>query len=666
MLISFSAHAQMDLIKSTYAKAGLSLRETGFFEAHGTGTPIGDPLELSSLGATFGSSKLPDDPPLYVSSVKTNVGHTEGCSAIAGIIKAILCLEKGQIGPNADFESLNPRLRLDEWRLAIPPKTISWPALGVRRVSVNSFGYGGANGHVILDDAHSYLHAHGLQGNDSTVTSTETESSEHDSGISDTSSTQNEPAYAASQRKLFVFSAADQAGIARVAQKYLQFLQKRIQQEESAEHAGRLDEKLYAENLAYTLASRRSLFDYRTFAVGDSLRDLRTYMEAGLPNIPRTSTQNNLFFVFTGQGAQWPAMGRELLTEPVFRSSFDQSQHILEELGCRWKMARCLEHGDKKIDRPEFSQTICTAVQLALLSLLESWGATPQAVVGHSSGEIAAAFAAKVISQADAMRIAYTRGLLSEKVSERMKEVSGSMLAAGISENEASQYLGQLSSGKAVVACINSPTSVTLSGDTAAIEQLEKALNENGKFARKLKVQTAYHSHHMNAISDDYMKALKSVRTLAPPKDAPRMFSSVTGELIESKNLDGPYWVRNMVSPVKFSHAVQSLLQFSVRVRGRRKTIEYTAAVEIGPHEALKGPLQQIMVSVNQKLISSVTYTSLLSRGSNAESTAMAAAGTLWARGVEVDLAKVNHQIDERNYKVLEDLPAYPWNHRKE
>ena len=237
-------------------------------------------------------------------------------------------------------------------------------------------------------------------------------------------------------------------------------------------------------------------------------------------------------------------------------------------------------------------------------------------------------------------------------------------MAAVLSEQEATEFLQCASAGIAVAACINSPSSVTISGDLPAIDELEAILKAEGKFGRKLRVQTAYHSHHMAVVAEDYRKSLEDIQILSPPKDARRMFSSVTGELISLSELDGSYWVRNMVSPVGFD-AVKTLLTHTAKIRGRRRAIEYTAAIEIGPHEALKGPLQQILTSINPKLASSITYTSILRRGVDAQTAALEAAGVLWSRGVKIDLSAANQSPHEPSLKALSDLPAYKWNHTK-
>lgn len=659
-----SSQAQADLIRSTYAKAGLPLTDTAYFEAHGTGTPLGDPLELSALGATFGEARSAEQTPLYVSSVKTNIGHTEGCSALAGIMKAVMSIEKGFIAPNAEFENLNPKLRLEEWKLALPPKTIPWPTTGLRRVSVNSFGYGGANGHAILDDAASYFLEKGISGNHTTLLLPST--GDVDSGFNSDASSEEEGRAAS---KLFVFSSFDQAGLARMGSSWTTFLSKRLEEAKESTIGVETDLEAYAGNLAYTLAARRTLFDYRSFVVGTSLPELRDKLEEGLPTIRRAAKNDNVIMVFTGQGAQWPRMGLDLIAHPVFLESMNKTQSILDSLNCPWNALEELTKSeeDSRINNADFSQPLCSAIQIGLVDLLTYWGIKAKAVVGHSSGEIGAAYAARAISHEDAMKVAYLRGTYSANVSSKLQGVTGAMMAAGISEEEAQPYLERLTSGKAGVACINSPSSVTLSGDRSAIVELEAMIKADNKFARALKVPTAYHSHHMLAVADDYLESMGKLQVQTPPKDAPFMFSSVTADLIQPSELDAAYWVRNMVNPVRFAHAIKALIFYSPSTRGRRRAVvNYSAMVEVGPHGALKGPMNQILATIDNNLNSTITYASLLSRGQSAEATTLDCIGKLWSQGLSVDLLRVNLQEEGfRSAKVLSDLPAYPWNHSK-
>ncbi|KAK5942650.1 Type I Iterative PKS [Knufia obscura] len=656
-----SPESQADLIQFTYAEAGLDLKDTSYFEAHGTGTALGDPMELSAIGRTFGRARDSQQTPLYVGSIKTNIGHTEGCSGLAGVIKSVLCLERGLIPPNAGFEKLNPKLKLNEWKLALPQGLMSWPTPGQRRVSVNSFGYGGANAHVILDDAYHYLKQRGLEGNHNTMID---EDSASDSGVSlnDSETSSGSDDGSSPSKKLFCFSTQDQDGISRTASSYRAFLQDKM----ASRGKSSIEDTTYLDDLAYTLASRRTTFDCRSYATADSLASLTAAMDNGLPKMKRAAKDSNIMFICTGQGAQWAQMGRELLDHPVFRAATQESQKFLESNGCAWNVFEELnqEPGQSRIDSPEFSQPICTVLQISLITLLRHWGITPKATVGHSSGEIAAAFAAGYLSHADSIKAAYFRGVYSADVDNRIRDRKGVMMAAGVSEEDAQTLIKEVTSGVAVVACINSPSSVTLSGDESAIAELEALLKAQNKFARRLKVKTAYHSPHMEVIAEDYLKAMGDIKPLSG--NGAVMFSSVSGRLATSSELDASYWVRNMVGAVRFSDAVTQLLGHT-ESKGRRKIpIKWTGAIEVGPHEALKGPVNQVMAAVDSKLSVNVTYCSLLLRGKDAESTALDAAGKLWSTGHTIDLARVNGQ-DRRltKSKVTADLPPYSWNHTK-
>ncbi|RMD42161.1 hypothetical protein DV735_g2940, partial [Chaetothyriales sp. CBS 134920] len=666
-----SPESQADLIRFVYQQAGLKLSDTGYFEAHGTGTALGDPMELSAIGATLGAAREPGQVPLYVGSIKSNIGHTEGCSGLAGVIKSVLCLEKGVLVPNAGFENLNPKLRLKEWNLALPSTTMPWPSIGLRRVSVNSFGYGGSNAHVIIDDAYHYLKSHHLIGNHSTVVENDSAS---DSGISMSGSSTPPPEEEddydfvplPGNNKLLVFSSLDQAGLQRQAATYRSAFSKldKNRRLSALEH---LTEQAYLDDLAYTLASRRTKFDYRSFAVADSTTSLAIKLAKGLPKQKRALKETNIIMVCTGQGAQWAQMGKELLDRPVFREATAKSQAYLEKYGATWNVFAEISKGDdSRIDSPEFSQPICTVVQISLIHLLRHWGITPKATVGHSSGEIAAAYAAGYISHQDAIKVAYLRGVYSEDVARRLNNRQGIMMAAGVSEAEAKEYIDQVTDGVAVAACINSPSSVTLSGDVSAINQLESLLTKDGKFARKLRVKTAYHSPHMQVIAEDYLKAMGELKPMQGKADTV-MYSSVHGRLAVAADFDASYWVQNMVGSVRFSDAVAALLVHSNSKSTRRKTpVKWSTVIEVGPHEALKGPVNQIMASVDSKLSSNIVYLAPILRGKNAQVTALEAAGQLWSTGHSVDLSKVNgldRQLATR--KVLSDLPSYPWNHSK-
>ncbi|GKT67046.1 PKSN polyketide synthase for alternapyrone biosynthesis [Colletotrichum tofieldiae] len=633
-----SGRAQEALIRNTYDLANLPLSDTGYFEAHGTGTRAGDPVELGALHATFGAAQG-RSAPLLVGSVKTNIGHTEGAAGIAGIIKAVLALERALIPPLAGFDNLNPSLQhlVEDGAIVLPRDTQPWPEPAARRASVNSFGFGGANAHAILDDASHFLAAHGLPPFHATV--------------GDKSTVAGSGMHPTDDHKLFVFSTHDSSGIPRLATAYAEFL--------------RQDPSVNVEDLAYTLGSRRSRFNFRSYVVAPSLADLAASLEDPLPSAVRASRHDNVIFIFTGQGAQWPAMGRELLRHNVFFASIARSQTILTELGADWRVVDFLDDpANTKINEPRFCQPVCSILQLALVDLLRHWGINPKATVGHSSGELASAYAAKLVRFDDAVRIAYFRGVYCEEARHRLGSRRGTMLAAALSEAEALDYLKLVPMNSAWIGCINSPSSITLSGDVESIDHLDTMLKDRGKFARKLRVQLAYHSPHMQSVAEDFLKAIGNIKP-CPPSDV-LMFSSVTGELVEHPAfVDAVFWTTNMLASVKFNAAVGKLLRHQIDGH-RKEPIHWSAAVEVGPHEALKGPFKQIATAWSEKASKDITYTNVLSRGKHCVRTAKAAAGILWSLGHPVNLATVNDEDQKVNLKVVTTLPPYTWNHDKD
>ncbi|KAK3300901.1 uncharacterized protein B0H64DRAFT_449476, partial [Chaetomium fimeti] len=653
-----NAHAQMSLIRSTYAKAGLDMSQTTYFEAHGTGTPVGDPLELLAIGQTIGAARGEGDEPVLVGSVKSNIGHLEGSSGIAGVIKTVLALERAEIPAVAEFKNLNPRIKQDEWNIQIPTELTPWPTNGLRRASINSFGYGGSNGHVILDDALNYLQERGLTGNHDTVVASTNQpgtpsSQSSDSAISLAHTTpETEPC--TPELRLFAFSSPEQDGLARLAETYSRYLDQDALSRD-LKGAATLEEIKQVDNLAYTLASRRTIFDWRSFAISDTLTELQTSLKLGLPTHSRAGRKPSCAFVFTGQGAQWFAMGRELLGHSVFRASIDEAEAYIASLGCPCR-----------INDPEVSQTLCTALQVALVDLLGHWGVRPKAVVGHSSGEIGAAYAAGILSREDAWKTAYWRGLRSTQMETLAPDRKGAMMAVALSEEAAREYLAKVEEGDVVVACINSPNSVTISGDDHAVSAAEKLLTADSVWCRRLLVKTAYHSPHMKAVADWYRKDIEDVRPLGGTSDI-TVFSSVTGSEISREEMgSADYWVKNLVSPVKFSAAVTSLLK-PRDTRDRRKGVaNVDALLELGPHSALQGPLREILAAANETYVASVPYTAMLRRGANALLTALTAAGRLWSSGFSLKLELVNSTEKEPlRGRPLVTLPRYPFNHKR-
>lgn len=297
---------------------------------------------------TLGQARTPTDEPIYVGSVKTNFGHTEGAAGVASLIKVVLCLEKATLVPNAGFKNLNPKIRLDDWRLRLSDKTIPWPDHLPQRASINSFGFGGSNAHIIVESVKEAL------------------------GEEDTSL----------PPRVVVFSTFDQAGIERLGQGWSTYLQR--QQEAKCE--------ISLKDLAHTMLTRRSQLGFRSFAVGNSMDQLQGSLKKGLPKFSRASrkAQTRIAFIFTGQGGQWAGMGKELLRISIFKESIARSQKILTSLGCPFDIVREIRAKvtDSSINRPDRSQPITCALQIALVDLLASWSIYPNAVVGHSSGEI--------------------------------------------------------------------------------------------------------------------------------------------------------------------------------------------------------------------------------------------------------------------------------------
>ena len=638
-----SADAQVQLIQTAYKNAGVSMDETRYVEAHGTGTRAGDTTETEALSRTLSQVRSSSDR-LLLGSVKANIGHLEACAGLASIIKCVCILETGYIPPTPSYKKGNPGVKWDEWNLKVPTSMTRWPTDGLRRLSTQGFGYGGTNAHLVIDDAFHYLQSRSLPGNHYSVDL----AAKQINGL--TSNTISH------RPRVFCLSAQDRDGLKRMRASLSQHL---------ADKGGKLtliEDDKYLSDLSYTLSQRRSRLQWRTFFIASSLAQLQeSLLEEPWPNPETRSPPHNprIGFIFTGQGAQWAGMGMHLMKYDVFRDSVERSSRFIKHtLCCKWDVVEELSKPDtsSRLGLATFSQTLCTVLQVALVDLLASWNVTPSSVAGHSSGEIGAAYCLGALSHEDAVKIAYYRGILSSEMKEIDPSLKGAMMAVGASAADVQRHIDSLTQGTVVVACVNSPSSVTASGDVLAIEELEGKLKEQGIFARKLKVDTAYHSPHMQTIAGDYFDAISDISVTAALPGR-RMHSSVVGRTINSHELGAGNWVRNLVSPVQFADAVHDLVR-PMGENGERATENAVdLLIEVGPHPALQGPVNQTLKHYG---ISGVDYLGVLRRGQDDEQMALTCVGNLIASDVLVDLSAVH---GDECPKPLVDLPDYPWNH---
>ena len=308
------------------------------------------------------------------------------------------------------------------------------------------------------------------------------------------------------------------------------------------------------------------------------------------------------------------------------------------------------EAASSQVDEAFISQPLCTAFQIALFNLLQSWNIQPSIVLGHSSGEIAAAYAAGMMTLESALSVAYYRGLLSSQMVPKNGSFQGAMLAAGLSADDALSYIEGIALGRATIACINSPKSVTLSGDVSAIDELHRRLEEKGVFSRRLKVNVAYHSFHMKTIAKEYSRLLRGL-SVQPRHQAVKFYSSVFPGIPVETNAE--YWVQNLLSPVQFSQAMKVVLE--------SQTEHDIACIEIGPLSALAGPFRQICDSLPVE--AKADYFPSIQRNHNGVEQALNLACNLFTFGWNIDVASLNFPVCRKGVRVLTDLPPYAWNH---
>ncbi|KAH8655375.1 type I polyketide synthase [Xylariales sp. PMI_506] len=622
--------AQKKLIEECYRRAGLHMSETGYVEAHMTGTAVGDPIEAEAIARTFGSSRQKGDA-VMVGSVKTNIGHTEPVSGIAALIKTTYALKNAKIPPNNNYITNNPNIPVEEWNVKVPTSLIQWPKDKPLRASVNNFGYGGTNAHVILEAAPTRL----------------------DTDVQDLAAADDKD-----RDLIFVLSAKDSTSLQGMSQNLATYIRQSTETERDLT-------ALTPANLAYTLSERRSRFPVvttiRTKTLGQlagRLEELASNSQAATKRL-HGAKKPRIGFVFNGQGAQWHAMGRELIVAyPEFKASLERADQTLREYGADWSLIDELHRDEEstRVHETNISQPISVALQLCLVDLLKDWDIIPSAVTSHSSGEIAAAYSAGLLSFREALGVVYHRGELAAKYQQNLS-LAGGMLAAGLGREDAEKHIEGTQG--VVVACVNSPDSVTLSGDLVALDEVAAKLENQSIFARKLKVPLAYHSHHMQHMAQEYTEKLRSILTQTGASEkswsGPIFSSPVTGDVVADPKaaLTPEHWVRNLTSPVLFATAFENMCYSGPKPTDRNVDI----ILEIGAHSTLSGPIRSILK--DRKL----PYVTCLKRKTDAEATMQEAVCELLRQGYAVSLSGVNQYSPTCRYPFLEDLPTYAWNH---
>lgn len=526
------------------------------------------------------------------------------------------------------FKTPNPEIDFDAWKLRVPTKSMPWSSCnGPRRASINSFGYGGANAHVILEEPPP-CGPDGITNQHFTVNNLD-------------------------RLYLMPITSHSEDAATLTVTSLAQYL----------EHK----QGLLMADLIYSMVINRSMHRLRSFVVVDDIPSMIKAIECIDITTPWKTINNKstrLGFVFTGQGAQYHDMGRQLMTHcPPFLRTLQHCNDALQTLPQKpdWSIMEELLRSkeESRLLESIFSQPICTALQIAITDILRQWGIIPVAVCGHSSGEIAAAYAAGLLSLQSAMGVAYYRGVYMGK--KHPSDVRGSMMAIGMTEKQARQEL-QAYHGSLVVAAINSPSSITISGDSEAIESLHASLAFRKIFAKKLHVDRAFHSHHMSPLAQGYQAALEQcdLQGLRSPRCL--MVSSVTGASVTTESTSPQYWAENMIKPVIFQDALSTM------VKGSNGTQNVDIVVEIGPHNVLKGPSTEIFSALGID----VAYMASLSRTSPAMESLLTLSGQLFCSGYDVNLAAVNFLESTSASKGhpcisgrrLKDLPSYSWNHK--
>ncbi|MES2596745.1 MAG: SDR family NAD(P)-dependent oxidoreductase [Verrucomicrobiota bacterium] len=543
-----SPEAQAKLVRDACALAGVAPSEIGYVEAHGTGTAVGDPIEAHALAEALCVDRAADRP-LFVGSVKTNLGHLETASGIAGLVKAALVLKHGRVPPNLHFENPNPNIDFDALKLHVSVENEDFPETSQPRLAgVNSFGFGGSNAHVVLAEAPK-------------------------------KTPRPHAAPDITRAWPLTLSARSEEALRAAASQLSLWLD---------EHSKLNGSSPLLPDLTYMLGARRNHHSYRLAftgrTLGEMVQELSAFStgEAG-PRVrtaftPRQEQAVRTVFVMSGQGPQWQGMGLDLMKhEPVFKRTMEACDAAMRP----WAKFSLLEElnrpeSETRMQKTEVSQPAIFAMQMALATLWQSWGIQPAAVVGHSVGEVAAACIAGILTLEQASKIIVLRGRFMDECNAD----GGGMLAVGMSPDEARAIIAK-HDRTVSIAAFNGPRSLTLSGLKSSLKLIADELEAKGVFARFLQVSHPFHHAMMQPAADALHAALSD---LTPSPENIPFFSTVTGKRHEGVFCDAGHWSRGVRQPVEFAPAIAAVAEFGTE-----------AWLEIGAHPALVRSIQECL-----------------------------------------------------------------------
>lgn len=543
-----SPEAQARLVRDACVLAGVKPSQIGYVEAHGTGTAVGDPIEAHALAEALCADRT-DANPLVIGSVKTNLGHLETASGVAGLVKAALVLKHGRIPASLHFDTPNPHIDFTALKLRMPVANETFPGNGATRLAgINSFGFGGSNAHVILSEAPKLAPRAHVTPDTSRAWPL-------------TLSARSEEALRASAWQLSVWL---------------------------DDHSKLNGSSPLLPDLTYMLGVRRNHHSHRlaltSRTIGEMVQELSAF-STGQPGprmrtafTPRPEKAARVVFVMSGQGPQWQGMGRELMqNEPVFKRMIEACDKAMRP----WAKFSLMDELNRpetetKMQRTEISQPAIFAMQMALAALWQSLGVQPAAVVGHSVGEVAAACIAGILTLDQAAKIIVLRGRFMDECAA----AGGTMLAVGMSPDEARAVIAK-HDRTVSIAAFNGPRSLTLSGLKTSLEVIAAELESKGVFARFLQVSHPFH-HAMMQPAADALKA--ALADLLPKAETIPFFSTVTGQRLDGASCDAGHWSRGVRQPVEFASAIGALSEFGV-----------DAWLEIGAHPALVRSIQECL-----------------------------------------------------------------------